>query len=183
MKYMNLCRISYLIVMLLLSMSCSPISVSVDFDRDTDFSIFKNYKWIKQKSKSDDKVIFLNEINKKRFAAAIQNELSQKGFQKMEEDKPDFSVVYHVRLDKKLDTSPYNYTYGPYYEPTIQARVYQRGTIIIDIIDAKFKQLVWRGVAEGVLSEKEEDWSKKSDMDIYISKVVKKILNDFPPRG
>jgi hypothetical protein len=163
-------------------MSCSPISVLVDYDRYTDFTKFKNYKWIKQKSKSDDKVIFLNEINKKRFASAIQNELSEKGFQRIEEDKPDFSVVYHVRLDKKIDTAYYNYTYGPYYEQNTKERVFQRGTIIVDIIDAKWKQLVWRGVAEGVLSEKEENWSKSTDMDTFIFKVVREILKDFPPQ-
>ena len=167
--------------MSLLYLTCTPIPVSIDYDRSVDFTKFKNYKWIKQKDISDAKGIFLNDINKKRFALAIQNELSEKGFQKMDDEEPDFSVVYHVRLDKRIDTSPYNYTYGPYYEPIVQTRVYQRGTIIIDFIDADSKQLAWRGVAEGVLSEKEEDWSEMTDMNIFIGNVVKEILSEFPP--
>lgn len=181
MKYINPIIFNILIAMLILSLACIPIPVSVDYDRNTDFTKLKNYKWISQKGKSDEKGIFLNDINKKRFALAIQNELSEKGFQRIDNEEPDFSVVYHVRLDKRLDTSPYNYTYGPYYEPRVQTRVYQRGTIIIDIIDAEGEQLVWRGVAEGVLSEKEEDWSEKTNMDTFIGKVVKEILKVFPP--
>jgi hypothetical protein len=168
-------------VLLFISLSCSSISVSVDYDRTTDFSQLKNYKWIKQKDKNNETSILLNDINKKRFASAIQNELSEKGFKKSDDEKSDFSVVYHVRLDKKLDISAYNYNYGPYYEPNIQTRIYQRGTIIIDIIHTEGNLLVWRGVAEGVLSEKEEDWSKMTDMDSFIIKVVHEILKNFPP--
>jgi hypothetical protein len=143
--------------------------------------MYKNYKWIKQKEKINEKIIFLNDINKKRFASAIQNELSDKGFQRIDEAQPDFSVVYHVRLGKRIDTSSYNYNYGPYYDQIVQTRVYKRGTIIIDIIDAESNQLVWRGVAEGILSESEDEWSEKTNMDTFIVKVVKEILQEFPP--
>jgi len=53
--------------------------------------------------------------------------------------------------------------------------------IIIDVIDTESNRLMWRGVAEGVLSESEEDLSEMTDMDTFIIKVIKEILKDFPP--
>ena len=53
--------------------------------------------------------------------------------------------------------------------------IYQEGSVIIDIIDSKEKQLVWRGAAEGVLYEND-------DPESVISETVKAILKDFPPK-
>jgi len=165
-------------LILLFNLSCSTINVAVDFDKNNDFSTYKTYKWIKQKKLNDFESIYKNAINKKRFAISIENELKQKGFERTE-DEYDFSVVYHLRFDKKLDITSYGYKYYPttgYTERYIQTRAYQQGSIILDIIDRKEKLLVWRGVAEGVLNENDNP-------EEIIIQAIKAILKDFPPQG
>jgi hypothetical protein len=52
---------------------------------------------------------------------------------------------------------------------------YKAGTLVIAMYDAKTKQLIWRGSAEGTLSEKAAKDQKKLD------KAVAKMFKDFPP--
>jgi len=163
---------------LLMLYSCSTISVVVDFDRQTDFSKFKTYKWIKQKS-SEQSNDLQNDLNRKRFAQAIEKELSGKGFQRVTDVKPDFKVVYHLRFEKRLDISSYGYRYYPgsgVAERYVQTKIYEEGSVIIDIIDASDDQLVWRGSAEGVLND-------YIDAEELINNVVKQILKKFPPHN
>ena len=172
-------RIMYFIITMsfaFLIFNCNTIAVLVDYDKKNDFSKYKSYKYIKQKDKKITSK-FQNDLNRKRFAEAIENELSQKGFNRTADQSPDFKVVYHLRLEKKLDISSYGYRYLPAYgvtETYVQTRVYQQGSVIIDIIEADKNQLVWRGIAEGVLDE-------NSDADAIIKDVVKQILESFPP--
>ena len=158
--------------------SCSPYAVQIDYDRHVDFSRYKTYKYIK-KGKTDQTSKFQNDLNRKRFAQAIEKELSEKGYQRITDEKPDFKVVYHLRFQKKLDTSIYGYRYWPgteISEAYIQRRVYQEGSLIIDIIDKEENQLAWRGSAEGVLNEGD-------DADELINSLVKEILKEFPPHA
>ena len=173
----NIIKLSISLI-LFFNLSCSTIGVAVDFDRNNDFSTYKTYKWINQKKSDDSKSIYKNNLNKRRFALSIENELKQKGFERAEDKTFEFSVVYHLRFEKKLDVTAYGYKYYPstgYSERYIQTKVYQKGSIILDVIDRKERLLVWRGVAEGVLSETD-------DPEETINKAIKAILNDFPPQ-
>jgi hypothetical protein len=52
---------------------------------------------------------------------------------------------------------------------------YKAGTLVIDMYDAKTRQLLWRGSAEGTLSDKPAKNENKLD------KAVAKMFKDFPP--
>jgi hypothetical protein len=52
---------------------------------------------------------------------------------------------------------------------------YTVGTLVVDIFDAKSKQLVFRGAAQDELSDKPEKNVKKLD------KAANKMFKDFPP--
>jgi len=74
----NIIKLSISLI-LFFNLSCSTIGVAVDFDRNNDFSTYKTYKWISQKKSDDSKSIYKNNLNKRRFALSIENELKQKG--------------------------------------------------------------------------------------------------------
>ena len=57
----------------------------------------------------------------------------------------------------------------------ISEQDYQEGTLIVDMYDAKTKQLLWRGSAEGTLSDKASKNENKLD------KAAAKMFKDFPP--
>jgi len=49
------------------------------------------------------------------------------------------------------------------------------GTLLVDIFDAKTKNLIWRGIAQDELSNKTEKNIKK------VAKATDKLFKDFPP--
>jgi len=69
---------------------------------------------------------------------------------------------------------------GDYYGtwtgyPYVETVDYKEGTLSVDLVDAKKKQLVWQGVAEGEVSEQAQQ-----NPGPAIDTVVAKIFSNFP---
>jgi len=155
---------------------------SFDYDKTANFSAFKTYA-LKDGTKVGDPLV------DKRITAAIETELAAKGL--TPSDTPDVTVVYHIAFDKKQDITAYStggyyggygYRYGGGWGgmSTTDVRVNEItvGTLVIDVADAKKKEMVWRGM--GV---KEVDVQAKAEKrEKNINNAVKKILKDFPPK-
>jgi hypothetical protein len=55
----------------------------------------------------------------------------------------------------------------------VEVRQYKQGTLIIDLIDASTKELVWRGVGKSEITNE--------DREEQIKQVVSDILAKYPP--
>ena len=156
--------------------------VLIDYESGVDFIKYHKYKTIrKAKDSNYSKTMnpYINKMNEKRFAVAIDKELKEKGFKRITEGEPDFKVIYYIRLMKKIDVASSGYTYWPdmgYHHRYLAGRVFEEGSLIIDIIDTEDDQLIWRGALEGALVETE-------NISQVINKTVKKIMKKFPPKG
>jgi len=151
--------------------SCSSVTVKSDFDANANFAQYKTFDFMPHASRSRD-----NPLNDKRVEAAIEQELIAKGLQKQTAGKPDLLVAYHTNVKDKIDVDTYGYRYGRYGRrvgtyTTVQK--YQQGTVVVDLVDAKEKELVWRGWAKG---EVNDSISKEK-----IDDTVAKILEEYPP--
>jgi len=149
--------------------SCSSVTVKSDFDANANFAQYKTFDFM---SRSRDG----NPLNNKRVEAAIEQELIAKGLQKQAAGRPDLLVAYHTNVKDKIDVDTYGYRYGRYGRrvgtyTTVQK--YQQGTLVVDLVDAKEKELVWRGWAKG---EVNDSISKEK-----IDDTVRKILGKYPP--
>ncbi len=154
---------------------------SYDFDKGVDFTTFKTYA-LKDGTKVGDKLI------DDRIVAAIETELAAKGFTKS--DNPDVFVVYHLAFDSQKDISTYSSGYAGGYGPygygwgggmgttSTQVRNILIGTLVIDIADAKAKQIAWRGMATKELDPQ----AKPEKRDKNISNAVKKVFKNYPPK-
>jgi len=150
-------------------MSCSSVTVKSDYDANANFAQYKTFDFM---SRSRD-----NPLNNKRIEAAIEQELIAKGLQKQTAGKPDLLVAYHTNVKDKIDVDTYGYRYGRYGRrvgtyTTVQK--YQQGTLVVDLVDAREKELVWRGWAKG---EVHDSISKEK-----IDDTVGKILEKYPPQ-
>jgi hypothetical protein len=64
---------------------------------------------------------------------------------------------------------------GGFGESETTEQDYKEGTLVVDMYDAKTKQLIWRSSAEDTLSNKEAKNEKN------LEKGVAKMLKKFPP--
>ena len=163
-------------VMLFLLASCSSVRVMADYETTTDFKKYKTFAFYK---KGIDKVD-ISDLDKRRILRALERELLAKGFQKSE--NPDLLVNIFTKSKEKINVYNdyygyfgwYPWYYGPYGTSVNQ---YTEGTLFIDLIDAKKKELAWQGIGKGALNSR-DDRSEKIER---INNFVAKIMEEYPP--
>lgn len=172
--------IKFIPVFLLLALaSCSSVKVYSDYDSKVDFSQYKTYAFHK---KGIDKVE-ISELDKKRILYAVDAELSKKGMTKSE--NPDLLINIFTKERERIDVNQFNagfgYGWGYGWNPYIwggrntSVTSSTEGTLYIDLIDAKKKELVWQGEGIGYLT------NNRSEKEKVINEFVTKILAQFPP--
>lgn len=146
--------------------------VSVDYDRDFDFSGYETWSF-KEGTPAND-------IVQARLEGIIEAELSAKGLRRVESGG-DFLVVTHAETSTEQqvdvwDTGAYGYRRRGWYGGTsVNVRDIDIGTIVVDIVDVTTNELVWRGVGTGTLAGKPDKNEKK------MQKGAKKMFKNFPP--
>jgi len=154
--------------------------VKVDYDKAADFTKYKTFA-IKLGTSWN------NQLSEKRVLAEIQQGLTEKGWTATTDDaKADAVVVLHGATEKQKSLNTfYSGGYGGYgwrggwgggmSSSTTTVDEYTVGTLVVDIFDAKTKQLVYRGTASDEISNKPEKNAKK------LAKASDKLFKDFPP--
>jgi len=154
--------------------------VKVDYDKAADFTKYKTFA-IKLGTSWN------NPLSEKRVLAEIQQGLTEKGWTATTDDaKADAVVVLHGATEKQKSLNTfYSGGYGGYgwrggwgggmSSSTTTVDEYTVGTLVVDIFDAKSKQLVYRGTASDEISNKPEKNAKK------LAKASDKLFKDFPP--
>jgi hypothetical protein len=171
------------VVLLFLGTGCATVSVSTDFDRTADFSHYRTFTFAGEhiivQGVPDD----MNTLVKDRIRAAIGSALRSKGLQEAS-NAPDLLVGYvaGARTRTEIEGSGlYATGLGPFWEgswwgPSYThwwVYSYQEGTLVIDLIDAHTKNLVWRSYARAEISVPVTEEK--------IRKAVDKAFKRYPP--
>jgi hypothetical protein len=175
-------KILLLISIAFIAVSCASIKVSSDYDKSAPFTGYKTYAYTPEAL-----TLAVDELNRNRLIAAVDNELSLKGFTKS--DKPD--VLIDLKLvTKKVQTATatssgggygYGYRYGwggGFSTTSINYDSYDEGTLFVDMIDATKLQLVWQGRGVGTLNPD----ASAEKREYNIKNAVKMIFEKYPPK-
>jgi len=154
----------------LLVVSAAAQSVQSDFDRSFRFSELKSFSFAVQKRGATDPLAG-DTLNDGRIRNGLESQLTANGF-RMESEKADFVIAYYVTTKNKLNVQDFGY--GPprwFGSRDIRVNQYSEGTLMVDFIDVKSNQVIWRGRAVGTLEMK--------GVDKKISKSVEKLVKQF----
>jgi hypothetical protein len=160
--------------------------IRTDYDPTVDFGAFATYGFIARPDRANAEGY--STITERRIEAAITRALEARGYRKSEE--PDLMVNFAVSAEDIQEvrqvpsaTPPVGY-YGwrhPYYAPwpayTYETRVdnYRRGTLFIDLVDARENKLVWEGIATARITEK-----MRKEPEAAIDSVVAEVFARYP---
>lgn len=167
------------LLMLAILTGCSPqIRVYSDSDPDYDLWTYQTFDWgAKVEIEKGKNPLQYNELNDKRIKAAVQDQMTRRGYQQTSEN-PDLILHYHIIIDDQsvVTTEPYGYHYSPYWM-RLQTNVYsyREGTLILDLMDKKTNNLIWRGWAVSAIDE-----INPEKVDELIKTVVARIFRKFP---
>ena len=157
-----------------LTLACSTMTTAVDYDHTINWSQFKTFQLA---DGTKDPVTF----TQKRIEDAVTGTLTGKGWQSVTSN-PDILVFTHVALteDTQLNTTNMG---GMGYRgwggmgggmSTTTVQKIPMGTLVIDLVNPKSKEMVWRGRATDQVSGSGEDSGK-------IQEAVTKMFANFPP--
>ncbi len=166
-----------ILLLLLLSttlLSCTSVKVSSDYHEQTNFNNYKTFAFFKT---GIDKAE-INDLDKRRILRAIDAEMQTKGFSKSE--SPDLLVSIFTKSQERVDVNRNNFGwgfgwgfYGASFGSTVSTST--QGTLYIDLIDAKTKELVWQGQGLGYLTQSRKHKKER------INEFVQEILKVYPP--
>ena len=176
-------RMGFLCIAALLLAGCSnEIHVYSDTDPDYDLWSYKTFNWGPTLDSEQDKnPLRYNEFNDKRIKTATDEQLRQLGY-RIDSDHPDLILHYHIVVEDQatIALEPYGYFYGPFWmRMHTNVYPYREGTLIIDMMDAKTNNLVWRGWAVSAI----EDHYTPAEVDHLIKSAVSRIFRKFPTRA
>jgi hypothetical protein len=151
--------------------------VTTDFDHQANFAQYKTYSWEQVKS--------ADPLWDARIKSAVDAQLQAKGWTRVD-NGGDVCIVAiaTTQTQRTLQTFYDGFGggwrwrgFGGMGESTTTEQDYKEGTLVVDMYDAKTKQLIWRGSVEDALSNKAEKNEKNLD------KGVAKMFKKFPPES
>jgi hypothetical protein len=167
----------YALFFLTLLGSALAQNVQTDFDHQANFSQYKTYSWQEIKP--------ANSLWDARIKNAADAQLAAKGWTQVASGGDVAVVAIKTSQTQRTLQTFYDgvgggwgwrrFGGGGFGDATTTEQDYKVGTLVIDMYDAKTKQLIWRGSAQDTVSDKATQNEKNLDQG------VAKMFKKFPP--
>jgi hypothetical protein len=180
-------KISFIWMAVLLTIASTAFGQDVryNFDKETDFSKFKTYKWVVIKGATP-----VDDLTDKQIQAAIDAQLATKGLTKVEGEDADLFVGYQAAIGTEKQFTSYDtgWGYGPGWYgggwygggggmTTGQTSTIYTGQLAVDMYNSAGHDLVWRGVVSKSLDPK----AKPDKRQKNLTKALTKLFKNYPP--
>ena len=162
-------------VALIASCASGPTIGAPDYDPATNFAQYKSFGFLATDPIADPMV-------DSRIRSGVTAALTSKGWT-LNEQSPGVLVVPHVQLSEQTQLNTYNTGWGYGYgrwgggPSTTTVSKIPIGTVIIDLVDAKAKQLIWRGTASNTINQSSTPEQKQA----AVNEAMTKLFQNFPP--
>jgi hypothetical protein len=167
---------SAIVLAAILLAGCSSISVTQDYDPTYDFSKLKTFGFLPLPESAG-----IDQLSANKMSDAIKRELGVKGYTLSETADFGVAIYFSTKTKTSVQSYGYGYGYGGYWGRPgyggVDVTQYDEGTLIIDIIDMAKKELVWRGIGSGTVSQSPTVEERTAN----INNAVAQILGQFPP--
>lgn len=158
--------------------SCSSMRIDSDYDTSASFSGFKTYSWMARQQQASRDPRLDSTLLESRVSAAVDRELSAKGYAKVPLEEADFLVAYHVTREGRMQLHTMGGPGWGWGGTTTHVEKYEEGTLILDVIASDGRMLLWRGTATARIDES----AGAEKREKRINEAVRRMLQRFPPR-
>lgn len=156
--------------------------VLVDFDHRTHFSRYKTYSWVAAADNPPDGGLFPNQLMRERIVGSIEEALAARGFKHVEKGG-DLLINYGIQVSETPqfttfynDTGPgWGWGWGSGISTTTVQTIYE-GTLVVDIVDANQKKLVFQGTSSQTISSRPTTNTRR------LARAINEIFEKYPPQ-
>jgi len=158
--------------------ACASMNVSSFVERGADLTQYRSYQWAAADARATgDPRLDNNPFFHERIQAQVERQLNAKGYEKTASDPPDLVIHYHASVAQEVEAAG---TDRPYVTcDDCSPYVYDAGTIVVDLVDARTSKLVWRGWAEGSIDGAIEN---QAWLEQRVDDAVTRIMARLPRR-
>lgn len=180
---------SFFLALMLFCGICYATEIKTDYDPNADFSIYKTYRLISAGTDIATAGQLANPDTSGAVTDLLRAQFTEKGLQEDEiGGAPDLVVRYWSGSQQKKKVTDTDLDewggYDPFWDggwwapawDEVMVTHYQKGTLLVDLIDAKTKKLVWRAYLVAALSENSEKAMEEAD------KALTKAFQNYPPK-
>src|SRR2546426_6376917 len=148
--------------------------VKTDYDHSANFGQYKTYSWEKVQTKDPLMV--------DRIKDAVNAALTAKGWTQVDSGGDVSVVAMEITKNQQTLNTFYDgfgggWRWGGFGDATTTTETYKVGTLVVDLFDAKAKNLIWRGSFRDTLSNNADKNTKNLD------KGAQKMFAHFPPEA
>lgn len=162
----------------------SGIQVDTDSAPGVDFAAYETYRWGERTEYGNTGAVYDLALDG-RVQRAVDEAMSERGYRRILTDDADLVVAWHGALKSVLTDEDMRRSYmfaGDWYEPAEKsverAENIEVGTLVIDIVDADSKKVVWTSQAQ---AELQRDRSIEESTQV-LQQAVKKMFEGLPQR-
>jgi Domain of unknown function (DUF4136) len=155
--------------------------IRVDYDHAAHFSVYKTYSWDDSAAPKQE-TQFPNQLMRERVAGYIEEALAARGLKHVPTGG-DLLISYQIHVTQEpvyttfSDGAGWGWDWGwgsSFSTTTVQT--FDQGTLVIDMVDANQKKLVFQGTATQDISSKPAKNAKR------LCKGVNEVFEKYPPR-
>jgi hypothetical protein len=169
------------------------MKVKVENDKEFDFEGLKTYAWrldganpVKILENSLDKPEEVRKNLEPIVLAAVDGELAKKGFKRVESGQPDLYLDYYVLVGPNAQSQYHGQFVGgvpawglpDFAMSTSAIKIYEQGSLIIDLVSIAQKHTVWRGSAATEIDRRRT----REERTAIINEAARKMFEKFPPK-
>ncbi len=180
---------------------CASLEVQTDYDPQAPFAQLKTYTWTEQAVRAEGDPGVNSSLVARRVQHAVDTSLGRMGYRRVTDGSPDFRLEYRIGTERRTRVSPgygyynsggygrlgyghfghghfghglgygrFGYGYGGYGGSN-----YVQTLLVLDVVDARTDELIWRGWATDALAQN----PTPEAVGKYINEAVEKMLEEF----
>ena len=146
------------------------IKSHIDYDPDVDFAKYETFAEAPLPDIKPKALVGYSDITGRRIQGEITKALQAKGYEKVSKSKADMVVAFSVSGEPRAEIVGG----GPGWYGNTYTQHYVEGHLVINLYDAKSKQLVWHGWVNDRIYDAQD--GKR------VPEAVEAIMKKFPAR-
>jgi hypothetical protein len=161
----------------LLLASCSSIRVFTDYDIEVDFTNYSSFAFYKPSIDQAE----ISDLDKRRILKSIESQMTAKGYVLAENADLLVSIATDEESRVDINNQTWGFGWGWGFNPWMWSPMnnqtvstYDRGVLLIDILDTDKKQLIWQGKGSGILTNVTNPEGRQKLIDRYVSAILAK---------
>lgn len=166
-------RLARILTLAAMLAGCASTEVRSYLARGADLHSYRTYNWQPMApTPTGDPRLDNNRFFEQRVQAAVDEQLAARGFEKTA--SPHFLVHYHASVTQEIQVSSSEHDVAC---EECRPEIYDEGTLLIDLMDARTGLLAWRGWATGSIDGviDDQEWLERR-----IDEAVARIMRELP---